>query len=54
MSRMGPDQRKYQFNCPRCDLVTIVGEDVREDMLAVGCYLCGADVGAQQFSPIPL
>ncbi|MDZ7850296.1 MAG: hypothetical protein U5K70_05640 [Halodesulfurarchaeum sp.] len=53
MSRTGPDHRKFQFNCPRCDFVTIVDTGVREDMLAAGCYLCGAAVKAQQFTPVP-
>ena len=33
---------RYQFTCPVCGTTPVVDEQIREDILGFGCYICGA------------
>ena len=43
--------RTFTFDCPVCDVRTVVDDDVRDLVLDEGCVLCAADVSRTAFSP---
>ncbi|WP_380680449.1 DUF7560 family zinc ribbon protein [Salinigranum sp. GCM10025319] len=43
--------RTFTFDCPVCEVCTVVDDDVRDLVLDEGCVLCAADVTRAAFSP---
>jgi hypothetical protein len=44
--------REFVFDCRACDAEVIVDDDVRSEILAVGCVMCRSPVDADSFVPL--
>jgi hypothetical protein len=44
--------RKFVFDCPGCDIETVVDDDVRSEVLEEGCVMCRTSVDTGSFVPL--
>jgi hypothetical protein len=42
--------QQFVFDCPECDSVVAVGDEIRAEILERGCVLCEASASADDFS----
>lgn len=44
--------RKFVFDCPACDVESVVDADIRAEVLEEGCVMCRTSVDAGAFVPL--